>query len=474
MSGRAYPLFEIASMILKRSDRHSVAISTKKKSDGALAQPLFSCALDDSLWLSDAEAIKHALDNHFATFYQTNKVPVEPPKGVYTFVAQCGISGVILGPPNHHDYQNQLRRLHTERFARMPFDAFKARVKIVRDEAVVKKWVEDQSFRAEYTCLNVAEPLTLATREDVERHFREVHAPSIIRPIDSITLTQDAMKKLRNPTLLRAIRGALDAQRRFPLQVATHLSQQFATRSLQFFKVNKTVTHVSVARPHYLDLETNVVTPGVKKIVDYINANPGCTRRKLIDAMVPGGMPATTPPPPAAAAGATPAADAAPAAAAAEKARGSEKRLVTLVVDAADVDVNRDEPLFHHGECVGYVTSGGYAHYVKRSVALGYVPAELARAEEAKADAMAGQSGRSVDTEAMHTETGAPPSIAPGSHVHSKLFTWKDAMKLEDRIDAPTLSTVHNEQRWQLFRKMRSLSRVRTVRRVEADEFERA
>ena len=60
MSGRAYPLFEIASMILKRSDRHSVAITTKKKSDGTLAQPLFSCALDDSLWLSDSEAIKHA------------------------------------------------------------------------------------------------------------------------------------------------------------------------------------------------------------------------------------------------------------------------------------------------------------------------------------------------------------------------------------------------------------------------------
>lgn len=65
----------------------------------------------------------------------------------------------------------------------------------------------------------------------------------------------------------------------------------------------------------------------------------------------------------------------------AEKERGPEKRLVTLVVDADGVDVNRDEPLFHNGECVGYVTSGGFAHYVKRSVALGYVPAALAKPE---------------------------------------------------------------------------------------------
>ena len=48
----------------------------------------------------------------------------------------------------------------------------------------------------------------------------------------------------------------------------------------------------------------------------------------------------------------------------------------------ASPTVNRDEPLFHGGECVGYVTSGGYAHFVGKSVALGYVPAMLARPEE--------------------------------------------------------------------------------------------
>ncbi|MEI9865273.1 MAG: hypothetical protein WDN00_12125 [Limisphaerales bacterium] len=59
------------------------------------------------------------------------------------------MSGAILGPPNYHDYQNQLRKLHTEKFSRMPFDMFKSRVKIVKDEAVVKKWIEDQSFKTQ-------------------------------------------------------------------------------------------------------------------------------------------------------------------------------------------------------------------------------------------------------------------------------------------------------------------------------------
>ena len=61
-----------------------------------------------------------------------------------------------------------------------------------------------------------------------------------------------------------------------------------------------------------------------------------------------------------------------------QKRTGAKKKLVTLVVDTEDIDVSHDEAIFYNGECVGYVTSGGYAHYCRRSVALGYVPAELA------------------------------------------------------------------------------------------------
>ena len=191
ISGRSFPLFDIAQMILQKPERHQVTLEVDKKPDGSPVQPMFLCALDDTLWLSEDEAVNHVLEKHFGTFYQAEKTPTEPPKGTYTFVAQCGMSGIILGPPNYHDYQNQLRKLHTEQFSRMPFDAFKARVKIVKDEAVVKKWTEDQSVKTEYVCLNVPEPLRLATREEVEKHFREVHLPTIVKQVEcrSICLT---------------------------------------------------------------------------------------------------------------------------------------------------------------------------------------------------------------------------------------------------------------------------------------------
>jgi hypothetical protein len=286
VTGRAYPLFQIALLILQKGERYSVALTTKKKTDGT-AQKIFVCALDDSPWLSEDEAVAHVLKNHFGTFYQAERTATEPPKGVYTFVAQCGMSGVILGPPNYHDYQNQLRKLHTEKFLRMPFDLFKARVKIVKDEAVVKKWVEDQSFKTEYVCLNVPEPLKLASMEEVEKHFRTTHKDSIIKPVDSVTVPGLASRTLKSSGLQRLIRQEWDHQKAFPLPVATKLSQQLAQHGLQFFKVNKTVTHVNVARPQYLDLETTPVSENIKRIVEFINANAKCTRKKLIEALAP-------------------------------------------------------------------------------------------------------------------------------------------------------------------------------------------
>ncbi len=287
VTGRTYPLFEVAQMVLAKPERHTVVFSVQKGPDGKPVQPLFVCALDDTLWLSEAEAVEYVLNKHFNTFYQAEKTEIEPPKGTYTFVAQCGMSGNILGPPNHHDYQNQLHKLHAERFSRMPFDVYKSRVRIVRDEAVIKKWLESQSFRTEYVCLNMPEAIRLGSRDEVVKHFRENHLPIIIKQVETHTMTGTASRNLRCQPLMRLVRAAWDEQRRFPMQISTVLSQQFASRGLQFFKFNKNITHVCIARPNFLEMEATPVSEGIRRIVEFINAHPKCTRRHLLEALAP-------------------------------------------------------------------------------------------------------------------------------------------------------------------------------------------
>ncbi|MCU1401671.1 MAG: glycine cleavage system protein, partial [Acidimicrobiales bacterium] len=68
----------------------------------------------------------------------------------------------------------------------------------------------------------------------------------------------------------------------------------------------------------------------------------------------------------------------------AELKTGPARRLVTFVVEPdpdAPADVIGDEPVWHNGSVVGWITSGGYAHYSKASIAMGYIPTELATSE---------------------------------------------------------------------------------------------
>jgi dimethylglycine dehydrogenase len=63
---------------------------------------------------------------------------------------------------------------------------------------------------------------------------------------------------------------------------------------------------------------------------------------------------------------------------------GPQRKLVMFEVDVdpeAPADVIGDEPVWHDGEVVGWITSGGYAHYSGVSLALGYIPTSLATAE---------------------------------------------------------------------------------------------
>jgi dimethylglycine dehydrogenase len=64
-------------------------------------------------------------------------------------------------------------------------------------------------------------------------------------------------------------------------------------------------------------------------------------------------------------------------AALAEKQQGVTRKLCTFEVDAADADVNAYEPIWYDGNVVGFVTSGGYSHHAKKSIAFGFLPIEL-------------------------------------------------------------------------------------------------
>ena len=61
-----------------------------------------------------------------------------------------------------------------------------------------------------------------------------------------------------------------------------------------------------------------------------------------------------------------------------ERETGGALRLISFVIEPSDADVIGDEPIWHDGAVVGWVTSGGFAHHSGASVAMGYVDKAVA------------------------------------------------------------------------------------------------
>ena len=286
-TGKAYPVFQIAQLILERPERHVMEVSTKCDQGGKPLQPLFLCKMDGSVWFSEKEVMEHAFSRCFDQFYETRRTEGESPKGSYTCVAQCGISKRLLGPPNYHGYQNNLIRLHSERFSNMQFEEYKSRVVTIHDEAALDKWLEEAKWKTEYVSLQTDEPVIFPARDDARAHFERSHLDDVCESVRQCSILGASARKLDSPrALVRILKSTWHQQCRFPLQIATQLSKQFSSRGLQFFKRDKTVTYVTVARPKFLNLETTAVSEGIRRLVEVIDATEECTRRIILEALV--------------------------------------------------------------------------------------------------------------------------------------------------------------------------------------------
>lgn len=165
---KAYPLFELARLILQLSDRYNVKLTPESEQTPGF----FRAKTDLSLWTSRKDAVNHLLAKHLGKFYRKSTIATEPPKGAFTVVAQCGMSGVLLGPPNHHEYTSRIISLHASRFRNMPFEVYKSRIRMVRDEALIEQWKTEQSTKTVYI------PLTPGAENEAEATILAVEAPA--------------------------------------------------------------------------------------------------------------------------------------------------------------------------------------------------------------------------------------------------------------------------------------------------------
>jgi hypothetical protein len=111
-SCRAYSLFEVAALFLSKPEYYIIKIEAPATLENF---SFFQCAECKAVFLGRDAAAAHVFTKHFEKFCHKEQQEAEPPKGNFVCVAKCGLSGVLLGPPNYHGYTEKVAEIHHTR-----------------------------------------------------------------------------------------------------------------------------------------------------------------------------------------------------------------------------------------------------------------------------------------------------------------------------------------------------------------------
>jgi len=287
---RVYSLFDIAATLLADKRRCRAVFEVDESHSG-----LIKGKLDDSLFLTRSEAVAHLWKtrNLRDQFIDEETVDVDPPSGNFVAVAKCGISGEWLGPPNFHTYQTNLRRLHRERFANMPFDAYNARVRTERGEEVVSAWLESMRKLTRWRLKGAGEDAPWIT--DI------VEAPRVLEAAafdDSFEITRHAdvpgaiPASNLSPGLFSTLKRFGGHARKHPAMLIPAVCKALESEHLPVFK-RKGKLFTGPARPLPLPVDA-VLAERPGRMVEWIRANTPAKLEGLWLAVLPEG--GTAPP----------------------------------------------------------------------------------------------------------------------------------------------------------------------------------
>ena len=279
----AYSLFALARLFLEKATRHDVQLVAPP--DISLFQLGENGAISTDRQFLERSAFRFAQKD----FYKIDITETEPIKGNFTNVARCRLSGAVLGPTNHHDYQRRLRSLYEQRFSRrMSFADYQRQIQIVTNPEEIEKWKEDARKVTTYSTLREDLPQTFSSATEVEKHFEKNYLPNLVRAISEIVIDGPESRRMHDRVLTRLIETEWNRETRSPSPMMQELGNRLRETGLYVFRHRRGMLFVTSVYPRPFTSEQTAVSSQVRTIVDAIAASPRIGRKELADKLIIG------------------------------------------------------------------------------------------------------------------------------------------------------------------------------------------
>ncbi len=284
-SRRAYPLMDLANMLIHDAEGYLVKIEVKPDDEGYC---MVLCKRCKAVASSEEMMVQHLMSKHLSDVYEKEEIETDPPAGQFVCVARCRKSGVLLGPPNHHSYTDKLNELHQSRFAHLTLEEYKHSIETVRDEELIEQWKEQSRKKTVYKLKSdpEAEPVELYR---AEADFKQ-RIPTMYEKTHRAVIPSKVAQGLEDRDISHAIRNVWTKESHFPLSMSFAMRAAFRHMHLHLFKAGKInfVTHI---KPRSVKPEKTIES--IAEVLRFLKEHPGSTRAHLLEVLHPSIDPAS-------------------------------------------------------------------------------------------------------------------------------------------------------------------------------------
>ena len=277
----AYSLFALARLFLEKPERYEVRLTAKAES------PLYQIGENGAVSLDQEFLERNAFRFAHEDFYKIDITQSDPIKGNFSNVARCRLSGTLLGPTNHHNYQPQLRSLYEQRFSRrMSFADYQRQIEIVNDLALIERWKEGARTVTTYTMSREETPSTFSSAAEAERHFRSNYLPGLLHGVEEVIIGGVLSRRLPDRVLNHAVEDAWAREARSPSNIMQELASRFRQAGLNVFRHRRGMLFVSPIRVRPFVHAQAEVSSSVNAILGALAAVPGINRKEIFEKLI--------------------------------------------------------------------------------------------------------------------------------------------------------------------------------------------